>query len=126
MTVKQPWAWLIAQGIKKVENRSWKTNYRGTVAIHVGKSNDVLNNKDVIKWIEKEGIFLPSEKQMRSQQGKIIALVQLVGIVSDSSSPWAIDGQFHWQLENVCQIDPSIPAKGKLGLWNFPIDKVLP
>ena len=29
ITVKQPWARLIAQGVKNIENRTWKTNYRG-------------------------------------------------------------------------------------------------
>ena len=34
LTVKNPWAYLIVRGIKDVENRTWKTNYRGNVFIH--------------------------------------------------------------------------------------------
>ena len=33
LTVKQPWASLIVHGIKDIENRSWKTNFRGRVLI---------------------------------------------------------------------------------------------
>ena len=29
ITVWQPWAWLLAAGIKHDETRSWRTNYRG-------------------------------------------------------------------------------------------------
>ena len=36
ITLKQPWATLIAEGIKKYEFRSWKTNYRGKILIHAG------------------------------------------------------------------------------------------
>lgn len=36
ITLHQPWASLIALGVKTVETRSWNTNYRGTLAIHAG------------------------------------------------------------------------------------------
>ena len=38
ISIKQPWASLIAHGIKDIENRSWRTNYRGRVLIHAGAS----------------------------------------------------------------------------------------
>lgn len=37
LTLQQPWATLVAIGAKKIETRSWKTNYRGEIAIHVSK-----------------------------------------------------------------------------------------
>lgn len=36
ITVRHPWASLIACEAKKYETRSWKTNYRGKIAIHAG------------------------------------------------------------------------------------------
>ena len=33
LSVRQPWAWLICSRIKDVENRTWKTNYRGRLSI---------------------------------------------------------------------------------------------
>lgn len=36
LTVRQPWASLIALGVKTVETRSWSTKYRGPLAIHAG------------------------------------------------------------------------------------------
>ena len=38
LTIKQPFATLIAKGDKHYEFRSWKTNYRGEILIHAGKS----------------------------------------------------------------------------------------
>ena len=40
LTIKEPWATLIIEGYKEYEFRSWKTNYRGKVLIHGGKSID--------------------------------------------------------------------------------------
>lgn len=37
LTVRQPWASLIAAGVKTIETRSWSTEYRGPLAIHAGK-----------------------------------------------------------------------------------------
>lgn len=34
LTLHQPWATLIALGVKTIETRSWQTHYRGPVAIH--------------------------------------------------------------------------------------------
>lgn len=36
LTIRQPWASLIALGIKQVETRSWSTKHRGRIAIHAG------------------------------------------------------------------------------------------
>lgn len=34
LTLYQPWATLVAAGIKTIETRSWRTSYRGPLAIH--------------------------------------------------------------------------------------------
>ena len=48
LTIKEPWATLIISGYKKYEFRSWKTNYRGKILIHAGKTLE----KDVEKRFE--------------------------------------------------------------------------
>ena len=49
LTVRLPWANLIANRIKFVELRSWQTAYRGPLAIHAGKTVD----RDAIKKLVK-------------------------------------------------------------------------
>jgi hypothetical protein len=34
LSIKNPWPYLIAAGVKDVENRSWTTNYRGRLLLH--------------------------------------------------------------------------------------------
>ena len=45
ITIKQPFASLIAKGYKEYEFRTWRTNYRGYILIHSGKNID----KEAIK-----------------------------------------------------------------------------
>lgn len=37
LTIRQPWASLIAEGVKTIETRSWATKHRGPLAIHASK-----------------------------------------------------------------------------------------
>lgn len=37
LTLHQPWASLMAAGVKTIETRSWSTRHRGRLAIHAGK-----------------------------------------------------------------------------------------
>lgn len=121
ITIKQPWAWLIAEGFKTIENRTWKTKYRGTLGIHVGKSMTDLNSELFRLLIEREHIALPSIDALKQQQGFIISTVNLAQIDIDSTDFWAIPGHFHWKLENAQKIKP-IKAVGKLGLWNIDLE----
>ena len=66
ITLKQPWATLVAEGIKEYEFRSWKTNYRGKLLIHAGSGID----KEEMKKFEHQNLEDPSKR--------IIAEVELI------------------------------------------------
>ena len=42
ITVRQPWADLIASGAKRVENRTWRTHHRGPLLIHAAKPTGAI------------------------------------------------------------------------------------
>jgi hypothetical protein len=46
LSVRQPYAHAIVEGIKLVENRTWETAYRGLVIIHAGKSRKYMPYRD--------------------------------------------------------------------------------
>ena len=48
LSIQQPWAWLIVNGHKGVENRDWDTRQRGDILIHAGKKFD-LDGHDWVK-----------------------------------------------------------------------------
>ena len=43
ISIRQPWAWLIVNGYKDVENRVWFAKLRGRVLIHAGVSKSDTN-----------------------------------------------------------------------------------
>ena len=65
ITIKQPYATLIAEGLKEYEFRTWKTKYRGEILIHAGKGID----KEAIKRFECYNLEYP--------KGCIIAKVNI-------------------------------------------------
>lgn len=122
LSIKQPWAELIASGKKDIENRTWKTNYRGRVLIHATKSNKMFTVSDC-DLIENH-MSKDEYDDSLTNIGKIIGEFEIVDCVRDSKSEWAQDNCWHWVLKN--QKKYAIPidgVKGKLQLWNYNIEE---
>lgn len=124
LSIRQPFAWAIAKGIKTIENRSWTTHYRGALLIHASKSKEDMTRANLTKIQRYYKHPLPMD-EINSQKGHIIAIATLKEIVQldptdPQFKPWAIQGQHHWVLKDAKGFSEPIPAKGKLGLWNYP------
>jgi hypothetical protein len=107
LTIKQPFAALVARGIKDVENRSWSTDYRGPIFIHAGRAWDETP-LPVPMWVPDREIFT---------YGAIIGTVNLIDVIRNSDSPWADQGFHHWLIKDAELFEAPVPARGKLGLW---------
>ena len=123
LTIKQPFATLIAEGYKEYEFRTWKTKYRGEFLIHAGIGVD----KKAMEKYKHLNLEYPS--------GCIIAKVTLTdcieineearkmlkeknNIVYDhiiNHTDWKGYG---FKMENIKKINP-IPIKGKLSFWDY-------
>lgn len=135
ITIKQPWATLIALGLKKYETRSWATKHRGPIAIHAGKSVDFVACCEFAKILEQHGY----NKIEDLPTGAVIARANLVDchkvIKQDRCKEAETDkgavitgkeylygfyeeGRYAWRLSEVQAIEP-VPAKGRLSLWNW-------
>ncbi|WP_430611554.1 ASCH domain-containing protein [Flavobacterium sp. JP2137] len=117
LSIKQPWAELIALGIKNIENRTWKTSFRGRFLIHASKVSDKHCSLNVAQDAATNGI-----EELDWSLGCIIGEVDLVDCVQRHSSIWADrgDGIWHYVLENPVMYDKPIPVKkGALGFWNY-------
>lgn len=114
LSVQQPWAWGIIHGPKRIENRSRKTNYRGPVLIHAGKSRKRLGD---------EGNAFPTMPAYDDLPfGAIIGVVDLVDCVpvADVADEPFAEGPWCWILANPCAFDVPIPYCGALGLFGVP------
>ncbi len=114
LTLKNPWAHLIAHGGKTVENRSWMP-HAGVdwLLIHAGKGWD--HSADF-------GSFYVGDVQVSA----IVATASLL-FACDSSlnsdtvvcgcGEWAMPRQCHWRLGGVRALHDPVPCDGKQGLW---------
>lgn len=122
LTLKQPWAWAVFHAGKDIENRSWLTDSPEVLFIHSGKSFDTAG----VDFLKSLGINPPNISSEDMRFGAIIGCVKLCSISKNSRSKWAIANQYHWQIENPELFAQPIPARGRLGLWEFDLsDRVV-
>ncbi|MDT9719152.1 ASCH domain-containing protein [Paenibacillus sp. ClWae2A] len=147
VTIIQPWATLVALGVKTLETRSWATKHRGPLAIHAGQK------------VDKEACLIPQIREALLKHGindwrdlttgAVIAkavlndvwainhpfknggLIERVSTDTGRFLTWGgympdeyhfgdySDGRFAWQLDDVVQLQEPVPAKGQLSLWNW-------
>ncbi len=124
LTIREPWASLIMEGYKMYEFRSWKTNYRGKILIHAGKS------------LEKDNATKFADYHLSYVLGAIIGEAELVDCILvdepfikelQKRDPIVYGPSEHkriyaWKLVNVKKYKKPVFATGKLGLWNYEIE----
>ena len=120
LSVRQPWAWLIVAGHKDIENRTWRTSYRGRLLIHASKAMDPEDFPMQRKWIRESGIVIPEDLP----RGAIVGAATLShvdcgnGYQGDGlacSSPW-FEGPFGFHMADAVEFAEPIPGRGQLGL----------
>lgn len=103
LSIKQPWSSLIAHGVKDIENRTWKTNFRGRIYIHASAKWDDRSNgnnpKDI--FTNEQYRAIPNEvshkfldygvivKDDEFPTTAIIGEVDIVDCVINHESIWA-------------------------------------
>ena len=122
ITIKQPWASLIVYGIKEIENRNWRTNFRGRILIHSSAKGDIA----------KFGCLQPNQRLKVLNTpisricfndlpfGSIIGSVEIVDCVQNHPSIWADKGVYNWVLANPILFKKTFEnVKGKLSFWDY-------
>lgn len=138
ITICQPYADLIclpdgAARAKRVENRTWATNYRGPLLIHAGKSR---------QWLSGDNYCIPVDSMTF---GSIIGVCNLVGCIECRGHmsrmdqifgkeaierwPWLmthkhVEGPWCWVLAECRRFAEPIQYTGAQGLFNVPMEVV--
>lgn len=118
LSIMQPWAWLIVNGHKAIENRNWRCHYRGPILIHAGKKADKEPLQDLLRgWHPVTGQLMPREftPPDRLRFGGIVGEAEIVDCVERSDDPWFV-GRFGIVLRNAKPL-PFRPCKGALGFF---------
>jgi hypothetical protein len=115
LSVRQPWAWLIVNGYKDIENRNWPTSFRGRIYIHAGKRFD----EGALAWVIEKRLMPTGANTsiLRNlPHGGIVGEVDIIDCVCYSPSPWFI-GRYGFVLANPKAYDGIILCKGRLGFF---------
>jgi hypothetical protein len=111
ITLKNPWAHLIAHHGKDVENRSWMPHAGvDQLLVHAGKG------WDEVEGVGRDGVVTSA----------IVAVADLAFACNTSRYTlatqcgcgiWARGEQCHWKLANVVALPEPVPVAGRQGLW---------
>ena len=120
ITLKQPWATLVAEGIKEYEFRTWKYNYRGEILIHAGAG------------VDHEAMEKVKHFKYKYPKMKILAKVEIEDCISLNDeinddickkNPLVYGNKRHtgyaWKLKNATKLNIEEKIPGKQGIWNY-------
>src|SRR5438046_2188689 len=91
LSLRQPWAWLVVNRYKDIENRSWRTNHRGPLLIHA--SSNLTEFSETAAMVE-------TKYHIRVPENVEAGVVDVVDCVKTHASKWKFRNQWGWVLEN--------------------------
>lgn len=112
LSIKQPWASLIAKGHKTVELRSWRTHYRGRIVICSGSRAWPGYAPDGPLGVTVCTVDLVDVRPVVPRVDAHAACVNACEIPV---------GWYAWILKNPQQLQ-HVPVKGRLGIFDLPAD----
>lgn len=136
----QPWATLVAVGLKKIETRSWDAKYTGPLAIHAAKRRMTTAESQML-W--ESGVTLPMNAILSTAKlpyGCVVAVCHLDRTTNtcDYGTDWAnlgsgeevtglerrfgdySPGRFAWFLSAVQKLNKPVPFRGGQKWFNVP------
>jgi len=131
LSLKQPYAWLIANGYLLVDDRSWGTSYRGIILIHASKG---IYDTYYDYLVETTDIPLPSKEKLG--YGGIVGIAKLTLCARADNIPQTltIEQRTHFaKLPSDCfgflfeaaRPLALMPCPGKLGIFEIDMDVLL-
>ena len=143
LTLHQPWASLISEGLKTEETRSWPppASIIGTrIAIHAGKQKIDADGRYLLNLLDDEGPALPMGvvvcTAMLAGTFQVLGVEQTTGAVrivkgsdrgalqppyeADNYGDWS-PGRWIWCLEDVRKMKHPVPTRGYQKVWTMPL-----
>jgi hypothetical protein len=122
ISIRQPWAHLILQGGKDIENRKWSTKYRGPILIHAAKAMTILEWAEADQFVRGTVRYHAAIEAFKgaytAPRGGIIGSAVLSNVITQSHSPW-FTGPYGFVLTDLKPL-PFRPLRGMLGLFEVP------
>jgi len=119
LSIRQPWAWLIVNRHKDLENRDWTTRYRGPVLIHAGACLDddwftTTGQVDEHPMRDYAPLSMPARHDYPIKS--ILGIATLIDVVEQYPSPWFV-GRYGLVFMDAKPFKKPIPYSGSLKLF---------
>ena len=117
LSILQPYAWLIVAGHKDIENRTWRSGYKGPMLVHAGKKYSRRDHDEYAEEFAEDAIVLPEFEDMCL--GGVVGVATMTDCVLQHSSRWKDDGTWGFVLRDQREL-PFVPWRGQLGFFDIP------
>jgi hypothetical protein len=117
ISLTQPWAWLVVNGFKPLENRCWPSKFTGTILIHSTKDSSDYDELagDIYR---KFGVPVPVKETV--EFGALVGWAEFAAQVSASKSKW-FTGPFAWPILSSGRFpQPCHKLRGYQRMWRTP------
>lgn len=121
LSIRQPWAWLILNGYKDIENRDFAAHIRGTIAIH-SIEGEQAKYESALATIAKHKLKIQLPPIEELPVGGLVGTVEIVDCLESSPSPWWIEGNYAFILKNAVKGD-FVPLSGQQGFFTVDYPK---
>lgn len=128
LSLKQPWAWLVANGHKPIENRTWNTKVRGEILIHASLRYTDQDWAEAVAMVKRHAPQLLHQLRLARDRealrlGGIVGRAFLTNVFLPEPTvqlgTWRIPHQYGFILEHAEPL-PFAPCPGALGFWECP------
>jgi len=113
ISIRQPWAWLIVNGYKDIENRVWPVNQSGRGLIHAGVSTSYMTPESLADIKRR---YRLADLPESFDTGGVVGLAEITDCVKRHRSKWFI-GPFGFVLAKARRL-PFKRCKGRLRFFN--------
>lgn len=125
----QPWAWAMAEGIKRNETRHWFTHYRGWIAIHAAKKpfKPIDYDPVFIGQLQRDGFELSDLAYGAvlcvANLYSVVGTEQIIGTVSNQEKMYGDyeRGRFAWRTKDLIKLETPVPLVGHQGLFDWEV-----
>lgn len=113
LSIRQPWAWLIVNGFKRPENRTWKRTFPRRCLVHAGQTFDREGYDWVCENFKAIAAVMPAPEDF--PRGGIVGVVDMVDCVDQMDDPFFF-GPYGYICDNAqpCKL---VECKGQLGFF---------
>lgn len=114
LSIRQPWAWLIVNGFKKPENRTWKRKHPDRCLVHTGKTFDQEGYDWVCENFKGLAVLMPDPDGF--ERGGIVGVVDIIDCVDHLDDPFFF-GPYAYVCDNAqpCKL---VECNGQLGFFD--------